>query len=306
MPSPSQVRVIDPILSRVAQGYRNAELVGYSLFPSVPVTASGGQIIEFGKEDFVIEDTQRAPGGGVITVEYGHLGRPYALENHAASGVVPREHLRDAQAVPGIDLGSRAVRRTLKKMLLGLEKQQADLARNASNYASTNKVNVAAAPWTDKTNGNPTADIETAKNAIRGQVGVMPTTVLLSAKAFAAARAHPLLIDRFKFTGRDSITADMLAAIWDVQSVKVGGAVLSTAGTLSDIWGGDVVVAFVPMTVDGMEMPSYGYTYEMEGHPMVEEPWYMDARKSWLYPVTHERIPVLSGISSGYLIQNAA
>jgi len=306
MPSPSQIRVIDPILSRVAQGYRNAELVGYSLFPSVPVMASGGQIIEFGKDDFVLESTQRAPGGNVITIEYGHLGKPYALEAHSAEGLVPMEYKRDAIAVPGIDLGARAVRRTLAKMLLGLEKQQADLARTAANYPSTNKVNISATPWTDKTNGNPTADIETAKNAIRSQVGVMPTTVVLSAKAFAAARAHPLLLDRFKYTGRDSITAEMLAAIWDVQSVKVGGAVTSTAGTLSDVWGVDVVVAYVPTTVDGMEMPSYGYTYEMEGNPVVEEAYYFQPRKSWMYPVTHERVPVLSGINSGYLIQNAA
>lgn len=306
MPSPQQVRIIDPVLSRVAQGYRNAEMVGYSLFPSVPVYASGGQIIEFGKEAFELYETQRAAAGDVQTMRFGYLGKPYALENHALSGVVPYEHLRDAAAVPGIRLGEMAVTRVMKSLSLRLEKQQADLSRTAATYPTSNKVNVSATPWTDKVNGNPTQDIETAKNAIRSQMGTMPNTVVLSAKAFAAVKSHPLIIDRFKYTGRDSVTAEMLSAIWDVATVRIGGAVYMASGVLTDVWGGDVVVAYVPTSSTGAEEPAYGYTYEMDGHPMVDEPWYDKSKKSWLYPVTHERVAVIAGITSGYLIQNAA
>lgn len=306
MPNPQQIRVIDPVLSNVVQGYRNPELVGYSLFPPVPVAASGGQIIEFGKESFTLFASQRAPGGSTLSVSFGYQGKPYALENHSLEGLVPREYLRDGMVVPGIDLGERAVRLVMKSLLLGLENQQATLARAAASYPSTNKVNVASAPWTDKVNGNPSQDIETAKNAVRSQVGIEPNTVVLSAKAFAAAKVHPLIIDRFKYTGRDAIAADMLASIWDVATVKIGRAMVFAGGAMSDVWGGDVVVAYVPQSTSGQEEPSYGYTYEMIGHPMVEEARYEGNQKSWMYPVTHERAPVITGITSGYLIQNAA
>ena len=46
----SATRVIDPILSTVAQGYKNSALIGSALFPSVPVTQRAGKIIQFGKD----------------------------------------------------------------------------------------------------------------------------------------------------------------------------------------------------------------------------------------------------------------
>jgi hypothetical protein len=75
----SQARVIDPILSTVARGYKNAELVGNLLFPFVPVGQRGGTIITFGREDFRLYNTARAPGAQTKRVQYGHSGAPFAL-----------------------------------------------------------------------------------------------------------------------------------------------------------------------------------------------------------------------------------
>ena len=57
-------RVIDPILTEVAQGYKNADMVGMALFPYVPVAQRGGKIITFGKEAFRLYNTGRTPGSG--------------------------------------------------------------------------------------------------------------------------------------------------------------------------------------------------------------------------------------------------
>ena len=42
--SPSQARVIDPVLSTIAQGYQNSEMIAQALFPTVPVGLRGDQI----------------------------------------------------------------------------------------------------------------------------------------------------------------------------------------------------------------------------------------------------------------------
>ena len=70
--STAGVRVIDPILSNVVQGYSNMDLVGKNLFPNVPVFASGGQIIEFGKEAFKLYNARRAPGGKTSRIQMGY------------------------------------------------------------------------------------------------------------------------------------------------------------------------------------------------------------------------------------------
>ncbi|CAK0772392.1 hypothetical protein WCLP8_4870007 [uncultured Gammaproteobacteria bacterium] len=55
-----------------------------------------------------------------------------------------------------------------------------------------------------------------------------------------------------------------------------------------------------------MEEPSYGYTYTMKGHPMVEAPYYDNNKRSTIYGVTFERKPVLTGQCAGFLINAPA
>lgn len=299
-----QVRVIDPILSTHAQGYRHPEHVGMALFPRVPVAVSGGQILTFGKESFRDYNIRRTPGSATKRVQFGYAGKPFALVQDALEGVVPREHLRDASQTPGINLGQRATNNAMRIASLALEVEQATLARDASNYDSDHKVDLASSKWTDDAN-NPAKDIRTGQEAIRETTGMEPNTLMLSAKAFAAMRENAKVLERFKYTSRDSVTTEMIAKLLDLDSVVVGRAVTAGSGdAFSDVWGGDAVLAYVPQQASSMEEPSYGYSYTMDGHPLVEQPYYDNNAKSWLYPATYERAPVISGMEAGYLFQN--
>ncbi len=299
-----QVRVVDPILSNVALGYKHPEHVGSFLFPRVPVGVSGGQVIEFGKESFKLYNARRVPGGATKRVQFGYAGQPFALVQDSLEGQVPREHLRDAGKVPGIDLGTRSVNMVMGSLSLTLENDQAVLARDATKYDANHKLDLAAAPWSADAN-NPITDIDTGREAVRSTVGIYPNTLVLSAKAFNAAKNNANVLNRFRYTSSDSVTPEMLAALWNLERVVVGKAIsFDDAGVSTDIWGNDAILAYVPREASTVEEPSYGYTYTMEGHPLVEEPYYDQNTKSWIYPVTFERVPVLSGITSGFLFQN--
>ena len=305
--SVSQVRVIDPVLTEIAQGFRHVEHVGHILFPQVPVQVSGGQVLEFGKESFKLYQARRAPGSATKRVQFGYMGKSFALVQDALEGQVPREYLRDASRAPGVDLGQRAISSTLRALSLTLEYDQATLATTPGNYDTDHRVALSGADkWSDA-GSDPAADIAMGKEAVRASVGVYPNTMLLSAQAFNALKEHPKVLERFKYTSRDSVTPDMLAALLDLQQVSVGTAVaFDDAGNDLDIWGNNAVLAYVPVKSSGMEDPSFGYTYTMQNHPLVEKPYYENNAKSWIYPVTFERLPVLTGILSGYLIQTPA
>lgn len=307
----SQARVVDPILTTVAQGYQNNELVAEYLFPVVPVDQRAGKIIQFGKEDFRLYNTGRAPGANTKRVQYGYSGLPYALESHSLEGAVPFEIMQEANAVPHIDMGRVAVQKTQNIILLKSEYDAAALARNAANYAAANKTTLAGlSQWSDYSGtSNPSKDIEIAKEAIRAATGKRPNVVLLSPKAFNACKQHPLIIDRLKYTGRDSVTVDLLATLWGVSKVVVGDAIYADPVTdaMTDVWGKDVVVAYTELgTLADAGVPSYGYTYRLRNYPAVETP-YMDRNaKLWAYPVNDERAPVLAATGAGYLITNAS
>lgn len=308
--SPSQARVIDPILSTVAQGYKNAELIGSALFPYVPVGQRGGKIITFGKEDFMLYATGRSPGAATKRVQFGYSGSSYALESHSLEGLVPQELMQEAEAVPGINLATNAIAKVQAIIALRLEKAQADLATNAANYAASNKTSLSGTSrWSDLTSGvsDPINDIEVAKDAVRQQIGREPDTVTLGASVLVKLRQHPKVIDRIKYTGRDVPTLELLASLFGVQRVLVGKAVTATdAGVFSDVWGKSVVVAYTAMgTLADQGQPTYGYTYRLGGYPMVEQPYLDRNTKSWVYPVTDEVAPVIAGASAGYLISSA-
>lgn len=307
--TPGQARVIDPILSTVAQGYKQAEFVGELLFPVVPVDQRGGKIISFGKEDFQLYNTGRAPGANTKRVTFGHAAGNYALEQHALEGIVPFEIMEDANQVPGINYSTVAVQKTQNIIALRTEKAQADLATNASNYAASNKTTlVGTAQWSDYSGtSDPAKDITAAIEVVRAKVGKRANTVVLGPAVFAALKNHPKVIDRIKYTGRDTVTTDLLASLWDVKTVKVGDAVVADdAGNFTDAWGKFVVVAYTETgTLQDAGLPSYGYTYRLRNNPAVESPYQDRNAKSWVYPVTDELSPVIAGALAGYLISAA-
>lgn len=307
----NQTRVVDPILSTHARGYKRPGNVGKKLFPVVFVDSYGGQVLEFGKESFRAYNTARAPGSTTKRIDIGYAGKPYSITPNALEVQVPRERLQDASQVPGVDLASQAIDTGMGAMALSQEVQAAALARDAAQYPAGNKVALVATRWT-QAGSNPSADIATAKTAIRGQIGIGPNLVVLSPSAFAACQNNANILDRFKFTTGDAITPAMLAALWQVKEVAVGEAVAATGqnDAFGDVWGNDVVVAYVAQNLGGgnganQAEPSFGYTYAIRGMPSVEAPYYDNTTKSWVYGVSDDEAPVVAGITAGYLIQGA-
>ncbi len=309
MLSNNQVRVIDPILSDFARGYENNELVGNLLFPRVDVGASGGQVIEFDKSAFQLYDTQRAPGSATKRIELGYLGRPYALESHALEALVPYENMRDASLVPGIDLARESLMSVVDSMALKLEFQQASLARNAALYPAANKIALLSNNNFSVPAFGVKAAVTASRAAIRAQTGKKANVMILPPNSIAKLDIHPEIRDRLKYTGGGNATAQMLATYFEVDTVVEGGAVYTTSSSASaamiDVWGNDIVLAYVPKNFRSVRTPSFGYTYSMRGQPSVKTPYQDNNRESWVYGAKFERAPVIAAITSGYLIQNA-
>lgn len=307
----AQSRVVDPILSQHARGYRRPGNVAKKLFPVAFVPAYGGQVIEFGKEAFRLYNSARAPGSNTKRIDLGYAGKPYGIVPHALEAKVPRERLRDASQVPGIDLASRAVNVVMGSLELEHEYTAAQIARNAANYDSNHKVTLTStAKWTGSAS-DPCKDVATGCEAVRMSIGIRPNLAVISATAFAACQTNAKILDRIKYTGRDSVTTAILATLFNVKEVVIGEAVVATgqADDFGDVWGHDVILAYV--APDGgdaganAEEPSYAYTYAIEGMPSVENPYWDESSKSWIYGVSADEQPVLSGMTAGYLIKDA-
>lgn len=308
MMNAAQVRVVDPILSTFARGYSNNEFVGRLLFPRVDVGTSGGKVIEFNKSAFQLIDTARAPGAATKRVTLGYEGKDFALASHALEGVVPDELGRDAAAVPGIDLAKEAITQVMDIVALKTEYQQAQMARNATLYPASNKVALTGGDKWGVSTANPKTQVTLAREAIRAATGKYPNVMILPPNSIDSLDQINVIRDRLKYVGADSATNQMLAKYFQVDVVAEANAIFAdseNASVFGDVWGNDVILAYVPKTILGARQPSYGYTYSMRGQPSVKVPYYESNRESWIYGCKFEHAPVIAGVTAGFLIQNA-
>lgn len=305
--TPGQARIIDPILTEVARGFRSMKSpVANILFPVVDVGQRGGRIIVYGKERFKLMSTIRAPGSDVRRIQPEYGSTSFALNEHGLEGSVPIELMEEANAVPGIDMGAQAVRTVQDMMALETEKQAADLVLNAANYGANNKLTLSGTDkWADDAS-DPLDDVFAAKEAIRQQIGLRPNIFTLAPAVCQRVRRHPKILDKLS-TARDRTPATLLqlAAFFEVEQVVEADAIYDNAGTMTDMWSDFAHLSYnVKASAADLGSPSFGYTYRLRGRPMVEEAYYDKGCKSWLYPVTDSRVPVLAGASAGFLFSD--
>jgi hypothetical protein len=303
-----QARVVDPVLSEIALGYRQpAGFVADYLFPIVPVSQRGGSIIVFGSEDFILVNTQRAPGENTKRVQFGRASGTYALVDYSLEGVVPNELQEEASAI-GLDEGAMAIRRVQNVMNLEREAEAAALARNPANYAASNKITLAGSDQFQNALSDPFAIVAAGKEAVRKKIGFRPNIMVIGPVAVSALSMHPKVLDR-KSNQNDRTPASLeeLQRLFEVSMVVDAGAIAANSSGIYDVWGGDIILAYVDK-VSAVEMgsPNYGYTYRLRGYPFAEVPYGERNAKSFFYPLTDARKPVLTGPSAGYLITNAA
>lgn len=307
--SRANARVVDPVLSRTAQGYKHQDFVGQHLMPFVNVPKSGVRVMKFGKEAFLRYLTRRAPGSKVQRVQFGYASEPIALYQDSLEGVVPREYLRDGEDLPGVNQQITAVNNVMHSIMLGHEVDVAALALDANNYGANNKVTLT--PGTDDwvtLNVNVAAQFREYREAIRAKCGVYPNVVVFSPSDWNALAENSDVRERFKYTSADSLTTDMAARYLEVDQVYIGKSVsvVDEDADFDDIWNATVLAYVPPESERNIAVPSFGYSYRLENHPMVEEGYYEKSIKSYVYPVEYERRPYLVGMDAGFLIQGAS
>ncbi|GIX17704.1 MAG: hypothetical protein KatS3mg119_1890 [Rhodothalassiaceae bacterium] len=304
--TPAEARVIDPVLTEIARGYRPEGHVGLQLAPEVRVGQRGGKMIQFGKEAFRIYDTARAPGTRIPELQLGYGANTYALVDHALQAKVPVEHLEEARAVPNVDLAARAVRVVQDIMFQRLEFDLATAVRDPTRYDSNHKqVLSGTSQWSDYSASTPTKDVRAWAEVIRSSIGRRPNTMVMGAAVFAALAEHPVILDRMKYTTRDSVTADILAQLFGIQKVLVGEAVYESGGQMVDMWGKDVILAYtIPASLADQGAPTFAYTYRLNDRPLVGGGWLDRDTNSWKYPVHDAFQPLVVGADAGFLAQN--
>ncbi|HDR1038465.1 TPA: inorganic pyrophosphatase [Pasteurella multocida] len=294
-------RIQDPILTQIAQGYYNEELVCESLFPVVEIEKEGGKIPQFGRLAFRQQSTVREVHGDSnrltpeditsISVELQEHDVEYPIdyrENHDASYPLKQYALSVVQDV----------------IALGREVESAKIAQDENNYNQGHKVVLSGKEKFTNLDTNPLTVIDAGINAISSAIGRKPNICVIAKDVWAKLKENKVILERIKYTRTGILTPEVFAELIDIPVVKIGGAMEEKSQQLTPIWSDCIVLAYIPKKgeVSNVFAPSFGYTIRRKGGLFVDT-YQEKGGKVEIIRCTDIHKPYLMGKSAGYLIK---
>lgn len=307
----SKLRVVDPVLSALALGYSNAEFIGDQLLPFVTLDKEGGKIPRFGKDVFRLYATERALRAKSNRINPDDVdGIDISLDEHDLE--YPIDYREDAEAA--FPLQAHATNRVVEGIRLRHEAMVASITQNPANYPTGNKIALSgSAVFTDH-NSDPEGVVDEAKAAVRNKIVKEPNTMVIGYKAWRALKRHPKLKAILSDTRSRLVQIADLREIFEIENIVVGKGIYSTDnGVVTDLWGGNLVLAYVPKAAPAVAgdapvrsayEPSFGYTLRKKGNPVVDTR--TEDGKLEIIRNTDIFRPYMLGAEAGYLVQGAA
>lgn len=298
----SNIRIVDPVLSNLAYGYQNAELIADKLFPFAPVEKEGVKIPLFGKEHFMLYNTERALRARSNRINPPDIGEvTVTLTEHDLE--FPIDYREDAEAA--FPLQAYATGFVTGGIRLRNEVLVAGLVQNTASYPTGNKVTLSGTSKFSDPASDPQGVIETAKEAVRQKIVKTPNTMVIGASTWSILKRHAQMKGMLANDRNRVLRVQDLADFFEIPNIYIGQAVTAADnGTVSDIWADNIVLAYVPQSDGATDRtpfePSFGYTLR-KGRPQVDT-YVESGGKIELVRSTEIFQPYLLGAEAGYLI----
>ena len=277
MPQPNINSVhVDAILTNISVAYLQNQdnFIADKVFPVIPVDKKSDKFFTYTKNDWFRDEAQRRAGGTESAGGgYGLSTGSYNADVFAFHKDVDDQTLYNADAP--LNPLREATEFVTRRLMLRKEIQWntdffaggiwANDYDGVSGAPSTNEVK----QWSDYAASDPIDDIEDAKAGILSATGMEANTLVLGYDVFRALKNHPDIVDRIKYTSSQTVTADMLAAMFDVPRVIISKAVKATnnegaTAAYSFTSGKKALLCHVAPT-PGLLTPSAGYSFSWTG-----------------------------------------
>lgn len=300
MPLPEQVHVNRPLsnllVTRVVTGFAIP-----SLFPTLVVEKESDVYFRFAPEPLITPPrTQRGVTSTYNEIEYSVTTDTYTIEEYGL------EHAVDDRVRENADDPLRPIENAAKilqdLLLLDLELRGYQTLMTSGIPSATPAVR-----W-NQANATIVQDIKTAKAIIRQNCGIDPNTIVIPAAVWDVISERPEIYQRIPANQPKALTKDMFATLVEIPNVIIAGAVQNSAkeglaASISEIWGSNVVLAFVT-NEPAIERPTFGYTFVKRNANWVVEQYREEKRRSTIVRVRREYAIRVVMPQAGYLLTN--
>lgn len=323
MPQPNvESLIVAGPLQGVSIAYRNRSYIGDRVFPIIDNVSREAKIARYLKGAWFRDEADiRGPGSrakrGGYPVDYLDIStKEYAFAKEVTDE--DRDAVTESGAPP-LSPDQDAIEFATDKVDLKKERRIASTVLTGT-WSGVAAGEDAAGLWApnDATN-TLIADISTRIETIRSSTGLRPNVLVLDFGTYNKIKQLDALLDRIKYTQRGVLTAEMIAAIFDLEEVLLGEAIYSTAKetkagtefTAVNVWeknaGKGSAFLFYRPSRPGLKTPSAGYQARTKygakagGAARRVTTWRENAEHQDVYEVAERTDIVQTGSDLGFL-----
>lgn len=220
---------VDQYLTNFSVSYRQDEANFVSGFAStaIPVMNESDKYAIYPAGYFWRDEAEIRPlGGRPVQVGYRVENGTYLAEEYGLEHTIDDRQRRNAAAPYNLD--EAGVTLLESKMLIREDRIWCQKFFKAGVWTFDYVGGTDFTPFNDAAS-EPIAFIDRVKNSMAVGTGKMPNTLVLGANVAAALRSNADIVDRVKYTQRGIASLDVLAALFEVERVKVARAVFNAA-----------------------------------------------------------------------------
>jgi hypothetical protein len=318
MPQPNvKDLLVSGPLANVSVAYRNRSYIADRVYPIIDTSDPKCKITRFLKGAWFRDEAAiRGPGARAARGGYPIDFISVSTDEYAFAKEVTDEDRRFAKSsfAPPLQPDTDALEYCADRIDLRKEKAIASqiLAGTWSGVAGED----AEGLWAAGTGNTFITDVETRIETIRGNTGIRPNKLILSANTLKEIKQESTVLERIKYTERGIVTAQLLASLFGLDEVLIGDAIYSSAAEKADgsdftavnVWEktankGSAFLFYAPSR-PGLKTPSAGYQVRLlyeNGQQRRTTTWREADRHQDVYEVAEETDIVQTGSDLGFL-----
>lgn len=304
MPTAQNLHLVDHLLSNFVKEYKNDEYVGLRLMPVYPVQKMSDVFPVYYRTDSMsVPETTMGPRSRARSIDWRVGTDTYSCLYQGIN--IPLSDLEVANSdIPYAQLRMKNAATVQDQMDLRLEYELATKLTTTATYGS-NYVTLSGTDQWNYSGAGSTVDIMGDIDAACAALAKPATHILFGKQVWDVVRRDAALIGLIKDTRIGLVTPTTISELFDIPNVIIAKAQSSNAaGTLSYLWGKNVIVAHVESP--GPSSVMLGVTFQVASVHKVRA-WRDEAvgGGSEFIEVNHAWDPKIVATDCGYLI-NAA
>jgi len=270
LPTKNDVQVVDPVLTGMLVGYKNADtrFVASRVFPSVSVDKDSGTYYELTKKYWLLDEVKRrAPGSQFARGGYGVTSGTYAAQLWGLEHAIPYENEANNQMPLGLD--RVGLQWLAHQSLIRKERAWAGDFMTTSVWGTND---TSTTDFDDYASSDPVTALRTAKRTISQATAQLANTLVMGEIVHDYLIGHPDIIDRMKYVHEANIASieQAIVPILGFPNYYVGSAIYNSANeaqTESDaaIIDDDLLVCYVAPGQPDMMTATAGLTFVWGG-----------------------------------------